>query len=99
MLKPARSHGFSSFGQRPRRSAEGEFVYHHVVGDPVDCCRLRGNGDTGVVAAHPFEDIPLRRHAQDGELDDPVTREAEAGGLEVEEDDGAVEVEGKLHGR
>ena len=85
-------------GQRLRGAAKRVFVRHDVVGDTVNGGRLRGNGNFRIVASHLLQDVTLRRYAQDGEFHDPVARQAQTRGLEVEEDDGAVEVEGQFHG-
>ena len=78
--------------------AKRRFVGDHIVGDAVYGRGLGRNRDPGVVAANPFEDVTLGRHPDDGEFDDTVAGQAEAGGFQVEEDDRPVEVEGQFHG-
>ena len=85
-------------GQGFCRRAEGVFVGHEVVGDPVDVGGLGRDRHLGVVAADLLEDIALRRHPDDRQLDDSVAGQAQARGFEVEEGDRPVKIEGQFHG-
>ena len=61
------------------------------VGDVVHGGRRRRDRYTGVEAAYPLEYVSLRRDLDDGQFDDAVLRHGQTGGLQVQEDQRAVE--------
>ncbi len=81
-------------GQRARRAAELDLVRDIGVGDSVDRGRLGRDGDARVEPALALEDVAVRGPLDERELDDPVVLEVESGGLEIEEDERPLELEG-----
>src|SRR5690606_34751270 len=80
-------------GEPPRSAAEGLLVRNIRVGDPVHGGCLRRDRHLRVEAANPLEHVPLRRHLDERQLDDAVLLEVEARRLQIEEDEGAVQLE------
>ena len=97
-VEPRQVAGLEQLGEGLGGGLKGGLVRDVLVGDPVNGRSLRRNRHLGVVAAHALEDIAARRHPDHGEFNDPVPGKAQAGRLQVEEDDRAVKVEGQFHG-
>ena len=72
------------------------FVLHHVIRDAMDGCRFGGDRHLRVQSADPLVHVSLGRNTYDGELDDAVARQAQAGGFQVEEGDRSLQLEGQL---
>ena len=82
--------GLGSSGQR-------RLVGQVFVRDPVDSRGLGVNGYAGVEAANPLQHVALRGDAEYGHLDDPIIPGAKSRRLQIQEDDGTVELNGEEH--
>ena len=86
--------GIHQVEERFCASAEGCFARHVFVGDPVYGLRLRINGAARIETSDPFHDVALWRNPQDRHLDDTILLGTQSGGLQVEENQGPVELDG-----
>ena len=89
--------GVDQLEQRFGASSEGFFVREVLVGNPVDRGRFGRNGDARFEAPDPFHHVALRRNSQDRHLDDAILLGAQSGGLQVEENERPVELDGQEH--
>jgi hypothetical protein len=85
-------------GQQPRQprgdDLEPPLLGDEIVGDPVDRRGGRGDRDAGVDQAAVADRLGVGGELEDGDLDDPVVADVDAGGLEVEDGQGPVERQG-----